>query len=89
MDCQMPDLDGYGAAERIRAGETARRVPIVAVTANAAVDDRQRCIDAGMDDYLSKPLRLADLDRVLSRWTDRGSDVQRCRGSAVGSEVRL
>jgi signal transduction histidine kinase/CheY-like chemotaxis protein len=70
MDCQMPELDGYGATLRIRAGESSsRRVPIVAVTANAAVDDRERCLAAGMDDYLAKPLRLNELARVLDQWT--------------------
>jgi PAS domain S-box-containing protein len=70
MDCQMPELDGYSATLRIRAGESSsRRVPIVAVTANAAVDDRERCLAAGMDDYLAKPLRLSDLARVLDQWT--------------------
>jgi signal transduction histidine kinase/ActR/RegA family two-component response regulator len=75
MDCQMPELDGYGAAARIRASETSRRVPIVAVTANAAVDDRERCFESGMDDYLAKPLRLPDLSRVLDRWTRQTSQV--------------
>jgi signal transduction histidine kinase/ActR/RegA family two-component response regulator len=68
MDCQMPELDGYGAAARIRARETSHHVPIVAVTANVGVDDRERCLAAGMNDYLAKPLRLPELERVLARW---------------------
>jgi PAS domain S-box-containing protein len=68
MDCQMPELDGYGATTRIRARDTSRQVPIVAVTANAFLDDRDRCLAAGMNDYLAKPLRLPDLERVLARW---------------------
>jgi CheY-like chemotaxis protein len=69
MDCEMPVLDGYRATGEIRAGETNdRHVPIIAMTARALADDRQRCLDAGMDDYLSKPLREADLDTVLERW---------------------
>jgi CheY-like chemotaxis protein len=67
----MPELDGYSAAMRIRAGESTRRVPIVAVTANAAPEDRERCLAAGMDDYLAKPLRIGELARVLDRWTKR------------------
>ncbi|MBY0506941.1 MAG: response regulator [Bryobacteraceae bacterium] len=69
MDCQMPELDGYGATRAIRSwgGEFAR-LPIVALTASAMNDERQRCLDAGMDDFLTKPLMLASLDRALARW---------------------
>src|SRR3954447_11357857 len=69
MDCQMPNLDGYETTARIRAEEPEdRHVPIVAMTAHAFEGDRERCLRAGMDDYLSKPLRAADLDPVLERW---------------------
>jgi CheY-like chemotaxis protein len=54
-------------------------VPIVAVTANTAVDDRERCFAVGMDDYLSKPLRLADLSRVLERWTKKNGSGLRAQ----------
>ena len=70
MDCQMPELDGYEATRQIRAWELAhgkKRTPIIALTANARPGDRQLCIDAGMDDYLSKPLRSDDLLSVLER----------------------
>ncbi len=70
MDCQMPVLDGWQATRRWRALETRlrrTRIPIIALTANAVVGDRERCIDAGMDDYLAKPIELADLARVLQR----------------------
>ncbi|TMN18084.1 hybrid sensor histidine kinase/response regulator [Pseudoxanthomonas sp. X-1] len=71
MDCQMPLLDGYTATRRWREREAERgqpRVPIVAMTANAMAGDRQRCLDAGMDDYLSKPVSRALLEECLQRW---------------------
>ena len=72
MDCQMPVLDGYSATRRWREHEAGqapgKRLPIVAMTANAMAGDRQRCLDAGMDDYLSKPVARDQLDGVLRRW---------------------
>jgi len=69
MDCQMPNLDGYAATGRIRAQEQdGERLPVIAMTAHAMKGDRERCLDAGMDDYLSKPLRPDALDDVLERW---------------------
>ncbi|MGZ6961856.1 MAG: response regulator, partial [Ilumatobacteraceae bacterium] len=70
MDCQMPVMDGYDATRAIRALEGPdRRTPIIAMTAGAMVGDRDRCVAAGMDDYIAKPLRLPELLGVLSRWT--------------------
>ena len=70
LDCQMPGLDGYATARRRRALEDAQGttpVPIIAVTANAAENDRAACLAAGMDDYLPKPFMLSDLEHAIAR----------------------
>jgi len=67
MDVQMPELDGLEATRRIRARWPDRRLAIVAMTANAMAGDREACLAAGMDDYISKPIRPADLTAALER----------------------
>ena len=71
MDCQMPVMDGYQATKAIRAGEAGepnRSTKIVALTANAMKGDREICLQAGMDDYVSKPLEIDEFNAVLSRY---------------------
>ena len=69
MDCQMPKLDGYDATREIRKRESGgRHIPIIAVTAHAMSTDGDACLDAGMDDYVTKPLRNGELEAALSRW---------------------
>lgn len=73
MDCQMPELDGYETTRRIRASETMPfcQIPIIAMTANALEGDREQCLLCGMNDYVSKPIELRQLDEVLQMWGTR------------------
>lgn len=71
MDCQMPEMDGYETASKIKAGEAgevAQKIPIIAMTANAMQGDKQKCLDAGMDDYLTKPIEKEAVFEKLNRW---------------------
>jgi two-component system sensor histidine kinase/response regulator len=69
MDCQMPGMDGLEATRLLRRREPAgTHVPVIAMTGHAADEDRQRCLDAGMDDYLTKPIMIDELRSVLARW---------------------
>ena len=74
MDCQMPDMDGYEATKMIRQREAKiggeiRRVPIIALTAHAMEGDREHCLEAGMDDYITKPFNAAQIGAIIQKWT--------------------
>jgi signal transduction histidine kinase/CheY-like chemotaxis protein len=90
MDCQMPEVDGYEAARRLRESEAetdAERLVVVALTAHAMPTDRQKCIDAGMDDYITKPFSGTQLCAVLNEWLV-GDEVETSRSdedATVGS----
>ena len=72
MDCLLPGMDGFEATRAIRAGLNGRPLPIVALTANVQPEDRAECIAAGMDDFLPKPVRRADLYACLKKWLSAG-----------------
>jgi CheY-like chemotaxis protein len=71
MDCQMPEMDGFEATRRIRAQQATAHIPIIALTANALPEDREMCLQAGMDDYLPKPFKPEALRAVLERWAQK------------------
>lgn len=74
MDCQMPIMDGFETTERIRASNSDNKdTPIIAVTANALSTDKQRCLDAGMNDYLTKPINIEALSKTMGYWLNQSS----------------
>src|SRR5207302_6517433 len=106
MDCQMPEMDGLDATGMIRKREgeqASRRLPIIAMTANAMQGDREKCLDAGMDDYLAKPVKLEHLKATLAGWisgqpvpdgqkdpvpSEKQGSVSECVDSAVLADLR-
>ena len=96
MDCQMPVMDGYEATRQLRQRPRWASLPVIAVTAHAMEEDRERCRRAGMDDHVTKPVGLADLRRALTRWlgdleshgsTDLDEDALQQLCSLLGDET--
>ncbi len=90
MDCQMPEMDGFEAVRRFRASAssgyaTRADVPIVALTANALAGDAERCLAAGFNDYLAKPVRREQLDAALTRWVREAT----CSGRQAARRTRV
>jgi CheY-like chemotaxis protein len=71
MDCQMPVMDGFETTKQIRAIEKEKgsHIPIIAMTANSMEGDREKCIESGMDDYISKPVRIKNLKEIIEKWS--------------------
>jgi CheY-like chemotaxis protein len=68
MDCQMPVMDGFAATRELRKRPQWRTLPVIAMTANAMVGDRQKALDAGMDDHIAKPINVDQMFSTLARW---------------------
>ncbi|UXY55157.1 PAS domain S-box protein [Pseudomonas tohonis] len=89
MDVQMPDIDGLEATRRIRADGRYPTLPIIAMTANAAAQDRQSCLDAGMDDHVGKPIDIHQLVATLLRWTQPGAAIHEAPPRAEAGQASV
>jgi CheY-like chemotaxis protein/HPt (histidine-containing phosphotransfer) domain-containing protein len=90
MDCQMPVMDGFQATAAIRRLPLGRgeRLPIAAVTANALQGDKQRCLEAGMNDFLPKPFKMAQLQALLTRWLPRAGEARSTNTAVAAADAR-
>ncbi|MBW8184248.1 response regulator [Shewanella sp. NR704-98] len=94
MDCQMPEMDGYEASRAIRegkAGDTYKQIPIIAMTANAMIGDKEKCLDAGMDDYLAKPIEPDKVFYKLNQWlsSSKGSESSTVKAASTSRGAGL
>ncbi len=87
MDCQMPEMDGYEASTRIRSFDLTNQPVIVAMTANAMVGDRDKCLEAGMDDYISKPINPDKLCAILKKWFREENDMMQQDSLRIDSKA--
>jgi CheY-like chemotaxis protein len=88
MDCHMPEMDGLAAAAEIRRAEgSGERVPIIALTASVMEDDRAKCVRAGMDDFLGKPVTIEELAAALQRWARPNPNRTRTAPAARGNII--
>ncbi|MCX6595227.1 MAG: response regulator [Acidobacteria bacterium] len=87
MDCQMPTMDGFQSTAAIR--QAGLKSPVVALTANALIGDRERCLQAGMNDYITKPLRMSDLMKALAAWGSDSKAPNEAQGKAPATSAEL